>query len=298
MAEVNKNFRVKHGLDVGGNGTFDGTVTADAYQVDTSLELIPAVGQLSWNPNQETLDLGLDTNVTLQIGQEHLIRVKNNSGSTAIPDFTFVMFSGVAGDTIKVSPAVTDGTQPPEYMAGITTEEISADGFGFITQFGFINNIDTSAYTVGQLLYANPTTPGGFVATRPAAPAFDKAVAAVTRSHATTGRILVRMDNGEVLDSLHNVEITSPTNGQVLKYNGSIWVNGDEAAGGGGGDSFTTIAVSGQDNIVADSSTDTLTLVAGSNVTITTNAASDSVTIAASGGITTGKAIAMAMVFG
>ena len=48
--------------------------------------------------------------------------------------------------------------------------------------------------------------------------------------------------------------------------------------------SFTTIAVSGQSDVVADTSTDTLTLVAGSNVTITTNAASDAITISASGG--------------
>lgn len=51
-----------------------------------------------------------------------------------------------------------------------------------------------------------------------------------------------------------------------------------------GGNAFGTIAVSGQSNVVADSSNDTLTLVAGSNVTLTTNAAGDSVTIAASGG--------------
>ena len=47
---------------------------------------------------------------------------------------------------------------------------------------------------------------------------------------------------------------------------------------------FSTIAVSGQSNVVADSTSDTLTLVAGSNITITTDAATDSVTIAASGG--------------
>ncbi len=47
---------------------------------------------------------------------------------------------------------------------------------------------------------------------------------------------------------------------------------------------FSTIAVSGQSNVVADSATDTLTLVAGSNVTITTNATTDEITIAASGG--------------
>jgi hypothetical protein len=42
--------------------------------------------------------------------------------------------------------------------------------------------------------------------------------------------------------------------------------------------------VSGQSNVVADSISDTLTLVAGNNVTITTNAGSDSITINASGG--------------
>lgn len=47
--------------------------------------------------------------------------------------------------------------------------------------------------------------------------------------------------------------------------------------------SFTTIAVSGQSNVVADSPTDTLTLVAGSGIVITTNAGSDSVTVAATG---------------
>tara|TARA_A100001011_G_scaffold99066_1_gene104363 strand:- start:517 stop:3498 length:2982 start_codon:yes stop_codon:yes gene_type:complete len=47
---------------------------------------------------------------------------------------------------------------------------------------------------------------------------------------------------------------------------------------------FSTIAVSGQSNVVADSATDTLTLVAGSNMTITTNAGTDTVTFASSGG--------------
>lgn len=47
---------------------------------------------------------------------------------------------------------------------------------------------------------------------------------------------------------------------------------------------FQTIAVSGQSNVVADTTTDTLTLVAGSGVTITTDAGADSVTISATGG--------------
>ena len=44
---------------------------------------------------------------------------------------------------------------------------------------------------------------------------------------------------------------------------------------------FSNIAVSGQTTVEADSTTDTLTLVAGSNVTITTDATNDKITIAA-----------------
>jgi hypothetical protein len=52
--------------------------------------------------------------------------------------------------------------------------------------------------------------------------------------------------------------------------------------------SFKTISVSGQSNVVADNKDDTLTLVAGSNITLTTNATNDSITIDATGGGGTG----------
>ncbi len=47
---------------------------------------------------------------------------------------------------------------------------------------------------------------------------------------------------------------------------------------------FSTIAVAGQSNVVADTTSDTLTLVAGSNVTITTDASTDTITISSAGG--------------
>jgi hypothetical protein len=46
--------------------------------------------------------------------------------------------------------------------------------------------------------------------------------------------------------------------------------------------SFKTIAISGQTDVVADTTTDTLTFVAGSNMTLTTSA--DTITLAAAGG--------------
>lgn len=70
--------------------------------------------------------------------------------------------------------------------------------------------------------------------------------------------------------------------------NGDLHVTGDvtvdgSIAGGSSSDSFKTIAVSGQDSVVADSATDTLTLVNGTNITITTNDDTDSITISTSG---------------
>jgi hypothetical protein len=67
---------------------------------------------------------------------------------------------------------------------------------------------------------------------------------------------------------------------------GGAWVPVANQAdvSGAGLASFGTVAVSGQSNVVADQSNDTLTLIAGTNVTITTNATNDTITISASGG--------------
>tara|TARA_X000001036_G_C20663386_1_gene799845 strand:+ start:71 stop:2041 length:1971 start_codon:yes stop_codon:yes gene_type:complete len=71
----------------------------------------------------------------------------------------------------------------------------------------------------------------------------------------------------------------------VMTYDHSAGTIGlESAASGGASNTFKTISVSGQSDVVADSATDTLTLVAGSNITLTTNAGTDAITIASSGG--------------
>ena len=74
------------------------------------------------------------------------------------------------------------------------------------------------------------------------------------------------------------------TNGYVLKANSSTATGLEWSAAGSGGEAnqnaFSNIGVSGQDTVAADSTTDTLNIAAGSNVTITTNASNDTVTIA------------------
>ena len=60
-------------------------------------------------------------------------------------------------------------------------------------------------------------------------------------------------------------------------------------------DIFKTIAVSGQSDIVADSTTDTLTIVGTGGTTITTDAGTDTLTIDSTEGVSAGFAIAMSI---
>ena len=75
-------------------------------------------------------------------------------------------------------------------------------------------------------------------------------------------------------DGDHYTRLGKGTAGQILTMNAGATAPEWAAAGGGGEaneNSFKTIEVDGQSDVVADSDDDTLTLVAGSNMTITTS---------------------------
>jgi len=83
-----------------------------------------------------------------------------------------------------------------------------------------------------------------------------------------------------------NMTITTNASGDEITFASS--------GGGGSQNLFSTISVSGQSDVVADATTDTLTLVAGSNITLTTDASSDSITIASSASGSGGSSSAFA----
>lgn len=198
----------------------------DYIGFDETAAHVPAIGEVAWDADAETLAVGLDGVVTARIGQDLFIRVKNASTSAAIPAGTIVQFAGAAGDTVTAEPAVTDGSVDHNYMIGVTAEQIAADGFGFVMLNGVVNGVDTSVWPVGTILYADPTTAGNFTATEPSAPNLKLPIAAVVKSGAgTSGKLLVRMSVGENLGDIHNVQITSGTAGQFLKYDGTKWIN-------------------------------------------------------------------------
>jgi hypothetical protein len=109
---------------------------------------------------------------------------------------------------------------------GIATEDIANGAEGFITTFGFVRGINTSAFTAGLPIYLSQTA-GQFTQTRPAAPAHTVALGWVIKVNASSGEVFVNINNGWELDELHNVLITSPTGGNLLSYDqvAQYWKN-------------------------------------------------------------------------
>jgi collagen type VII alpha len=74
------------------------------------------------------------------------------------------------------------------------------------------------------------------------------------------------------------------TSGQALTTDGAGNFTFASVGSGGTQNVFSNFAVTGQNTIIAESTTDTLTIAAGSGVTLTTDSGTDTLTIAASGG--------------
>lgn len=167
-------------------------IVSDANFITTDTHT-PAEGTLSWNAGDGTLDLGMEYGVIQQIGQEVYARVENMTGST-LPNGTVVGFSGVgANNVLSVSKYLADGSTPTLYILGVLTHDLPDSGeVGYCTTFGHVRNVNTSAFSVGDILYASPTTAGAFTNVKPTAPDNVVPVAAVLKVGTTDGEIFVR----------------------------------------------------------------------------------------------------------
>jgi hypothetical protein len=171
--------------------------------------------------------------------------VRNNTGSTILKG-TLVSASGAEpSGRIDVTPHETTGLQDSELrVMGMATENISNGVNGTVMSFGTLKGLDTrgtsdSAIAVGDetwaegdILYAHPTADGKLTKVRPQ---HDLAVAFITVRHASSGQIAIRIVPGNHhLEWLHDVEIDSPTDNEVLAWDSStgLWKNQTAAEAG------------------------------------------------------------------
>jgi len=196
--------------------------------VDFSLTgIADAVGRLTWNDTDGTLNLGLKGgNVVLQIGQEEVLRVLNTTGST-LTSGQAVYIVGASGQRPTVALAQGNAEATSTKVIGIVTETIANNQQGFVATAGLVRGVNTSAFAEGVVLWLSAGTAGAITSTRPTAPNHAVLVGYCVRSHATEGIIYVMVQNGYELDELHDVLISGLANNNMLRYNASsgVWQN-------------------------------------------------------------------------
>jgi len=193
-----------------------------------------AVGRLTWNDLDGTLDLGLKGgSSTLQIGQEIVVRATNNSG-IAIPNGSVVYISGALGNRLTVGLADSTVEAQAAATIGLATESIADNQQGYVTTHGLVRDIDTSAWPEGTILYLNGVV-GGLTSTEPSPPAHYIKVGYVVRSHAVNGSIFVKVHYGAHLHALSDTNFSSIADNDFIYYESSTgtWKN-DGLIGGTG----------------------------------------------------------------
>lgn len=206
----------------------------------------PVPGRLSWNDVDGTLDIGLKGgNITLQIGQEEVVRVVNKTGGNLLEDnYSVVRVRSVAeggaqGQRLAVVLAQANNDNNSATTIGIVTEDINVNQEGFITFSGQVRKINTTGalqgetWVDGDVLYLSPTIPGHLTNIKPEAPDHMVIVGYVEYAHNTQGKIFVKVNNGYEIDELHNILIDtgSLTTGQLLTRSGSVWINSTQLTG-------------------------------------------------------------------
>ena len=131
-----------------------------------------------------------EADVTVNIGQENLVRVRNASGAL-IPNGSVVRKSGATGNRANIVLAQADSETNADVL-GMATHDIEDNSDGYVTTLGLVNGLDTSSFSAGATLYLSDSVAGEFTDTKPtAAGSFVVEIGSVAVSNVSVGNIKV-----------------------------------------------------------------------------------------------------------
>ena len=280
-------------LAAGSNITITTNASTDTVTINstTSTGSITFVGTTIDSADSSTITftptVAFDSDIV--VGNEIVFADGSRQATTAV---------GVPGPT---------GPQGPQGASGAGTGDVLSSGGGYVdnaiirydgTTGTIIQNSSATISDTGLLTATNFSGGGAALTALNATQLtsgtipdarFPATLPAVSGVNLTALPATLPAASGVNLTALNATQLTSGTV-PVLRLGASgtrdatTYLRGDNTwatvAGGGGAasDSFATIAVAGQSSVVADSATDTLTLIAGTGITITTDASTDTIT--------------------
>ena len=175
----------------------------------------------------------VDDDGLVDTAEKIMIEVRNTTGSPVTRgQIVYLNSSSSSADTPEISLAAnTSEALSTKTIGAVYNNSIANNATGFIVTNGELHGrggdtFDTSAYNVGDKLWLG-STPGSVVTSPPSAPNHAVFIGHVTRKNNTNGRVMYSIQNGFEIGELHDVDLntSSPTSGQFLRYDGSLWKN-------------------------------------------------------------------------
>ena len=168
--------------------------------LSTDTSIAAGIGELTWNGTENTVDIGLN-GATLQVGQEQLIRVRNNTGSTIV-NGKAIMATGTIGNSGRITIANANLTNTnAKYILGVCTEDVAAGADGFVTAFGKVRGIRTNGgqygetWVDGDVIYVKDSGNGALTKVVPLDTQVKLPIAIVVNAHATNGTLFIRVNS-------------------------------------------------------------------------------------------------------
>lgn len=180
-------------VDIDGNLDLKDNDIINIGAIDFDLDHVPAIeseGKTWWNTIDNTLNISTGLGPVLQVGQEIHIKVYNNTG-LQIDNGTAVYPTGAFNNFPTIGKAQTNTHENIEVDYGMTTMDIPDGSYGFVTWFGKVRGIDTSAFNIGDQVYISSTIAGAITNVRPLFPNYTIQIGIVFIKDAINGEIFV-----------------------------------------------------------------------------------------------------------
>lgn len=198
------------------------SLSADILYLNINGSETPVTGSITWNSNEKTFDFGLENNVVLQLGQEFIIYVHNETGVDIQNGTTVYITSGSDDNNLHIGIASNDDINAYSTI-GIATQNIPNGSSGYITKLGRIRGINSSNLIANGKIYLG--TSGNIVSAKPEYPARNIELGYCIISHATSGMIFVDINKQFAIEDLYNVFLDSISEGDSLIYENNKWIN-------------------------------------------------------------------------
>ena len=172
-----------------------------------------------------------DLNITL--GKQLVVRVQNDSTTTALTKGKIVQITGsTSSDLPRIITASWENDALSARTLGMVMSDIAPASIGYVILQGILEGLNTNGFQPGEMLYLSSS--GDLTNVKPPAPFHEVRIGQVVRKQSINGSIFVRVQNGYELEELHDVDLVSVQNGDLLVYQESPnaqWVNSKSLSG-------------------------------------------------------------------